>query len=221
MSVIPLGDVSRRPMRTPLVTMLIVLANAVVFACEIVGGDAFVTQWSLIPTQFATGHHLITILTGNFLHAGWSHIIGNMVFLWAFGPEIEDTMGRARYLVFYVLGGVVASLVQVVANPHSTVPNLGASGAIAAVMGAFAVMYPWDRIKTLLFFFVFVRVRFLPAVVLIGVWFVTQLVNVGTVAHVETGGVAYAAHIGGFLFGVLTARAFAFAGRDTSRRWFA
>ncbi len=221
MSVIPLGDASRRPIRAPLITMFIILANVVVFASEIAGGDAFVTRWSLIPAKFATGHHLVTILTGIFLHGGWSHIIGNMVFLWAFGPEIEDTMGRARYLVFYVLGGVVASLVQVAANPHSTVPNLGASGAIAAVMGAFVVMYPWDRIKTLLFFFVFVRVRFLPAVVLIGIWFVTQLVNVGTVAHVATGGVAYAAHIGGFLFGALTARAFASARRVTNRRWVA
>ncbi len=217
MSIIPLGDVSRRPMRAPVVTMLIILANVVVFAGEIVGGDAFVARWSLIPAQFATGHHLVTILTGIFMHAGWSHIIGNMMFLWAFGPEVEDTMGRGRYFVFYVLGGVIASLVQVAANAHSTVPNLGASGAIAAVMGAFVVMYPWDRIKTLLFFLVFVRVRFLPAVLLIGLWFVMQLVNVGAVAHVETGGVAYAAHIGGCMFGALTARAFAFAGRDTRR----
>jgi len=153
------------------------------------------------------------------LHGGWSHIIGNMVFLWAFGPEIEDTMGRVRYLLFYMLGGVVASLVQVAANAYSTVPNLGASGAIAAVMGAFVVMYPGDRIKTLLFFFLFVRVRFVPAALLIGLWFVMQLVNVGAVAHVETGGVAYAAHIGGFLFGALTARAFASAHRDARRSW--
>jgi membrane associated rhomboid family serine protease len=219
MSVIPLGDVSRRPVRAPVVTMLIILANVVVFARELLGGEAFVTRWSLIPAQFVTGHHLITILTGIFLHGGWSHIIGNMVFLWAFGPEIEDTMGRVRYLLFYMLGGVVASLVQVAANAHSTVPNLGASGAIAAVMGAFVVMYPGDRIKTLLFFFLFVRVRFVPAALLIGLWFVTQLVNVGAVAHVETGGVAYAAHIGGFIFGALTARAFASARRDARRIW--
>jgi membrane associated rhomboid family serine protease len=153
------------------------------------------------------------------LHGGWSHIIGNMVFLWAFGPEIEDTMGRVRYLVFYVLGGVVASLVQVAANAHSTVPNLGASGAIAAVMGAFVVMFPGDRIKTLLFFLVFVRVRFVPAVLLIGLWFVSQLVNVGSVVNVETGGVAYAAHIGGFLFGAVTARAFAPSRRDAGQVW--
>ncbi|HVN30382.1 MAG TPA: rhomboid family intramembrane serine protease [Thermoanaerobaculaceae bacterium] len=219
MSVIPLGDVSRRPVRAPVVTMLIILANVVVFACELVGGEAFVTRWSLIPAQIVTGHRLTTILTGVFLHGGWSHIIGNMVFLWAFGPEIEDTMGRVRYLLFYLLGGVVASLVQVAANAHSTVPNLGASGAIAAVMGAFVVMFPRDRIKTLLFFLVFVRVRFVPAALLIGLWFVTQLVSVGAVANVETGGVAYAAHIGGFVFGALAARAFARARRDAHRSW--
>ncbi len=219
MSVIPLGDVTRRPVRAPVVTMLIILANVVVFARELVGGEAFVARWSLIPDQIVAGRHLVTIVTGIFLHGGWSHIIGNMVFLWAFGPEIEDTMGRVRYLVFYVLGGVVASLVQIAANAHSAIPNLGASGAIAAVMGAFVVLFPGDRIKTLLFFLVFVRVRFVPAALLIGLWFVSQLVNVGAVANVETGGVAYAAHIGGFLFGALTGRTFAASRRDPGEVW--
>jgi membrane associated rhomboid family serine protease len=148
-----------------------------------------------------------------FLHGSWSHIIGNMIFLWAFGPEVEDAMGRARYSLFYVLGGLVATLAQVAAMPHSTVPNLGASGAIAAVMGAFLVTYPGDRIRTLLIFWVFVRVRFIPAAVLIGVWFLSQLVNLGTVAQAQTGGVAYLAHVGGLIFGAVTARLFG-AGRS-------
>jgi membrane associated rhomboid family serine protease len=205
---IPLSDASRRPARIPVVTAFIILVNAFVFLLELLRGDTFVMQWSAIPAQITSGHHLITILTAMFMHGSWSHIIGNMVFLWAFAPEIEDAMGRGRYLVFYLLGGVVAMLAQVLADPHSTVPNLGASGAIAAVMGAFLVTYPRDRIRSVLFIFIFVRVAYIPAGLLIGVWFLSQLVHAGAVAQVQTGGVAYLAHIGGFIFGAVTARLF-------------
>src|SRR5208282_1783066 len=205
---VPLGDASRRPARVPLVTAVIILVNAWVFVCELMRGDEFVLQWSAIPADIVSGHHWITILTAMFMHGSWSHIIGNMVFLWAFAPEIEDAMGRGRYLVFYLLGGLAATLAQVLADPHSTVPNLGASGAIAAVMGAFIVTYPRDQIRTLLFIFVFARIRFIPAALLIGFWFLTQLFHAGAVANVQTGGVAYLAHIGGFIFGAATARWF-------------
>jgi membrane associated rhomboid family serine protease len=205
---IPLGDASRRPKRVPIVTVLIILVNCFVFVRELMGGEAFVTTWSAVPAQILSGRHWITILTAMFMHASWSHIIGNMIFLWAFAPEIEDAMGRMRYFAFYTLGGLVAMLAQVVADPHSTVPNLGASGAIAAVMGAFMVTYPRDRIRTVLLIFVFVRITFIPAALLIGFWFLTQLVSAGSVAHVQTGGVAYLAHIGGFVFGAATARLF-------------
>ena len=205
---IPLGDASRRPTRIPIITVLIILVNGFVFVQELMGGDAFVGNWSAIPEQIVSGHHLITLLTAMFMHASWSHIIGNMIFLWAFSPEIEDAMGAGRYLVFYLLGGLVAMLAQVLADPHSTIPNLGASGAIAAVMGAFIVTYPCDRIRTVLFIFIFVRITFIPAALLIGFWFVTQLFDAGAVAQVQTGGVAYLAHIGGFVFGAVTARWF-------------
>jgi len=205
---IPLSDASRRPARIPVVTGFIILANVLVFLAELVRGDSFVMRWSAIPADIVSGHHWITIFTAMFMHGSWSHIIGNMVFLWAFAPEIEDAMGRGRYLVFYLLGGVVAMLAQVLADPHSTVPNLGASGAIAAVMGAFLVTYPRDRIRSLLFIFIFVRVTYIPAGLLIGVWFLSQLVHAGAVAQVETGGVAYLAHVGGFIFGAVTARLF-------------
>ena len=205
---IPLGDASRRPTRIPIVTILIILVNSFVFVEELMGGDAFVTTWSAIPAQIFSGHRWITILTAMFMHASWSHIIGNMIFLWAFAPEIEDAMGRGRYFVFYIVGGLVAMLAQVAASPHSTVPNLGASGAIAAVMGAFMVTYPRDRIRAVLFLFVFFRITFIPAALLIGFWFLTQLFSAGAVAQVQTGGVAYLAHIGGFIFGVVTARLF-------------
>ncbi len=205
---IPLTDASRRPVRTPVCTAIIILVNVFVFILELTRGDAFVMQWSAVPAQITSGHQWITILTAMFLHGSWSHIIGNMVFLWAFGPEIEDAMGRGRYLVFYLLGGLIAMLAQVAASPHSTVPNLGASGAIAAVMGAFIVTYPRDRIKSLLFIFIFVKVTLIPASLLIGFWFLTQLVHAGQVAQVQTGGVAYLAHVGGFIFGAITARWF-------------
>ena len=205
---IPLSDASRRPLRAPVCTALIIVANSLVFLLELARGEGFVTQWSAVPAQIMSGHHWITILTAMFMHGSWSHIIGNMVFLWAFGPEIEDAMGRVRYLVFYLLGGLIAMLAQVAADPHSTVPNLGASGAIAAVMGAFIVTYPRDRIKSLLLIFIFVKVTFIPAALLIGFWFLTQLVHAGEVAKVQTGGVAYLAHVGGFIFGAVTARWF-------------
>jgi len=208
MTVIPLGDASRRPLSIPVVTILLILANAVAFALELMGGEAFVLRWSVIPAQVSTGQHLITVLTGMFMHGGWSHIIGNMVFLWAFGPEVEDAMGRVRYLVFYLAGGLAATAAQVAVNPHSTVPNLGASGAIAAVMGAFLVTYPQDRIRSILAIFLFVRVRYIPAWLLIGVWFILQFINAGQVADVQKGGVAYVAHIGGFAFGAYVARLF-------------
>ena len=203
---IPLGDASRRPRQTPFITVLIIVVNAVVFFLELSGGDEFVSAWSAVPLQIVHGHHWITLLTSMFMHASWMHIIGNMVFLWAFGPEIEDAMGRGRYLGFYLAGGLVAMLAQVAGSPYSRIPSLGASGAIAAVMGAFLVTYPRDRIRTLLIIFIFIRVTYIPAVLLIGFWFLTQLFSFGRVAHVQSGGVAYLAHIGGFLFGVVIAR---------------
>ena len=205
---IPLSDASRRPMRMPVVTPLIVLVNVLVFLLELTHGAAFVVKWSAVPAQIVSGHHWITILTAMFMHGGWLHIIGNMIFLWAFGPEIEDAMGRGGYLIFYLLGGMVAMLAQVAASPHSTVPNLGASGAIAASMGAFIVTYPRDKIKAVLFIFIFWRTTFIPAALLIGFWFLIQLIDAGAVAQVQTGGVAYLAHVGGFIFGAVTAHFF-------------
>jgi membrane associated rhomboid family serine protease len=194
--------------RLPVVTAFIIAVNVFVFLLELMRGDTFVMQWSAIPAQIISGHHWITVLTAMFMHGSWSHIIGNMIFLWAFGPEIEDAMGRGRYLLFYLAGGLVAMLAQILADPHSTVPNLGASGAIAAVMGGFIVTYPRDRIKAVLFILVFVRITFIPAALLIGFWFLTQLVHAGAVAQVQTGGVAYVAHVGGFVFGAVTVRLF-------------
>ncbi len=207
---IPLGDASRRPLHFPVVTMFIIMANAFMFVLELIGGDAFITRWSLVPAAIVAGRDWVTILTSMFMHEGWMHIIGNMLFFWVFGPEIEDVMGAGRYLVFYLLGGLAATLAQIVVDPSSTVPNLGASGAIAAVMGAFLITYPRDQIRTVLLFGWFARITAVPALVLVGIWFLTQVFSeVGSVVAVQTGGgVAYMAHIGGFLFGAALARLF-------------
>ena len=207
---IPLSDASREPRSFPAITTGIIVANAFVFVLELMGGDAFVNRWAEIPASIVAGHHWITILTAMFMHAGWMHIIGNMVFLWAFGPEVEDAMGPLWYLAFYLLSGLAASLAQTAMMPNSTVPNLGASGAIAGVMGAFLVTYPRDRIRTVLLLGWFTRITFIPAALLIGLWFMIQLFSqVGAVADAQSGGgVAYAAHVGGFLFGAVTARIF-------------
>jgi rhomboid family protein len=216
---VPLSDASRRPLHLPVVTAGIILANIAVFLLELSRGDAFVLKWAAIPANITTGHHWITVFTAMFLHASWSHILGNMVFLWAFGPEIEDSMGRLRYLVFYLCGGLVSMLAQVAISPSSTIPNLGASGAIAAVMGAFLVTYPQDKIRSLLLIFVFVRVTMIPAALLIGVWFLIQLFNVGSVATAQTGGVAYLAHVAGAIFGAVTARLFQDPQRLAAQAW--
>jgi membrane associated rhomboid family serine protease len=206
---IPLRDITRKPVHRPVITIAIIVANVIVFGLELANGDPFVQQWSVVPANIMAGQHWITILTSMFMHGGWMHIIGNMVFFWAFGPEIEDAMGPFRYTVFYLLGGLVATLAQILAAPSSTIPSLGASGAIAAVMGAFIITYPRDEIRTLLFFGFFVTVTVIPAALLIGLWFLVQLFSqVGSVASVQAGGVAYMAHVGGFTFGAITARLF-------------
>jgi membrane associated rhomboid family serine protease len=204
----PLDDASRRPTRFPIVTASIIALNALAFVFELMGGDSFVVQWSVIPADIVAGRHLTTILTALFMHASWSHIVGNMIFLWAFGPEIEDAMNPGRYAAFYLIGGGVSMLAQVAVDPGSTIPNLGASGAIAAVMGAFLITFPRDRIRTLLIIGWFVRVAFVPAALLIGFWFVIQLLSFGAIADVQSGGVAYVAHIAGVVFGAATARLF-------------
>jgi membrane associated rhomboid family serine protease len=206
---IPLGDADRRPLRFPLITAVVIVVNILMFLLELAGGDAFISRWSLIPADIMAGRNWITILTAMFMHAGWMHIIGNMLFFWVFGPEIEDVMGSARYLAFYLLGGLAATLAQVVIDPSSTVPNLGASGAIAGVMGAFLITYPRDRIRTVLLLGWFSQITFVPAIVLVGIWFLTQLLDeIGALVQTQSGGVAYMAHVGGFLFGMLFGRLF-------------
>jgi len=207
-AVIPLGDASRRPGGSAIVTILLIVTNAWVFFQEMQGGNRFVNTWSVIPYRITHGQHTITLLTSMFMHASWMHIIGNMIFLWAFGPAMEDAMGHFTYLVFYLAGGLIAMMGQVLGSPNSHVSCLGASGAIAAVMGAFIVTYPRDRIRTLVWIIIFICVTYIPALWLIGFWIITQLFDFGALAEANTGGVAYLAHICGFAFGLVLSRLF-------------
>ena len=215
---VPLGDASRPLNRFSVVTVLIIVLNVWVFFQELMYGDRFIWMWSAVPLRIVHGRELATVVTSMFMHASWMHIIGNMVYLWAFGREIENAMGSFRFAVFYLIGGIVAMSAQILGDPFSRIPALGASGAIAAVMGAFLITFPRDRIRTFVFFFIFFRITMIPAALLIGFWFLIQVLNVGVVAQAKTGGVAYLAHIGGFLFGVITARLFVNPQRMTYRR---
>jgi membrane associated rhomboid family serine protease len=151
---------------------------------------------------------ILTIFTSMFMHGGWLHILGNMLFLWIFGNNIEDSMGRPKFILFYLLGGIVAALAQTAIHPSSTTPTLGASGAIAAVLGGYALLYPRARVITIIFIIFFFTLLELPALLVLGGWFLLQILDSALSAHAG-GGVAYFAHIGGFAFGLLTIKLFA------------
>jgi membrane associated rhomboid family serine protease len=205
----PLGDDTRRPTRFPIITVALVALNILAFLWELGAGDAAVAKLTVVPAALLQGQGLLAPLTAMFLHAGFMHIAGNMLFLAAFAPAVEDRMGRPGFLLFYLLGGLAATAAQVLTGPSSTVPELGASGAIAAVMGAFLVTYPRDRIKVLWFFGLFFTITRVPAYLLVGFWLLAQVLNqVGAVVQADGGGVAYAAHVGGAFFGIVTARRF-------------
>lgn len=215
---IPLQDVSRRPSHFPVVTLSIIAVNVLVFVLELNGGEPFVRRWALTSVHITAGRDWITLLTAMFMHGGWLHLLGNMIFFWVFGPVIEDVMGRRRYLAFYLLGGLAAAAAQIAVAPTSTAPTLGASGAIAAVMGAFLFTYPRDKIRTVVLLGILVVAPLISAMALVGLWFLIQVISaVGVLAttHAQQGGVAYMAHVGGFLFGLVAARYFE-ASRDTA-----
>src|SRR5512146_748398 len=203
---LPLGDDDSTRRTFPIVTYGLIALNVLIFLVELGGGDAFITHWSFVPGRFAAnpGTEFLTIFSSMFMHAGWIHLLGNMLYLFIFGDNVEDRLGHLKYLVFYLLCGVIATLSQYMFNLGSDIPNLGASGAIAGVLGAYIVMFPGERIRVLMGYAV---VR-MPALVVIGFWIVLQfLSSLSTfTASSQTGsagGVAYFAHIGGFLAGIL------------------
>jgi membrane associated rhomboid family serine protease len=201
--VIPLRDVV--PSRTtPYITITIIALNALAWLFELsLPHDVlneFIRLYGVVPASFDK----TTLVTSMFLHGSWSHVLGNMWYLWIFGDNVEDRVGHGRFIVFYLLCGIVAALGQVAVSPHSTLPTIGASGAIAGVMGAYFVLYPRSRVLTLIPW-IFLQIVELPAIVLLGFWFVMQLFSAGTIAMTTSsnaGGVAFAAHVVGFLVGM-------------------
>lgn len=208
---IPLRD--NVPSRTyPVVNIIIIWLNFIVFAIELSRPhlEEFLATWGMIPAAVSqTPWHpavLVTFLTSMFLHGGWAHILGNMWFLYIFGDNVEDRLGHARYAAFYVLCGLAGGLAHYITNPNSTVPAIGASGAIAGVLGAYFVLFPFARIAALVWFFWFIDIVEIPAVTFLGIWFIFQLfsgvASLPLAGHV-VGGVAWWAHIGGFVSGLV------------------
>ena len=199
---IPLRD-TRTSNSTPVVTILIIIANVLVFlytlSLDPYTQNHFVTAYSVVPAHL----RLSTLITSLFLHAGWMHIIGNMWFLWVFGDNVEDVLGHGKYLGFYLVCGVIASLAQYAMNVDSRIPSLGASGAIAGVMGAYLVKFPGNRILTLLPIIIFWTTIEVPAWLILIYWFALQFLGVLGTSMSQGGGVAFFAHIGGFIAGMI------------------
>jgi len=213
---IPLRD--NIPSRSyPLINIVLIWANFICFAIELAAGDQLpqlLELFGAVPVRIVhwqTPADWLPLLTSMFLHGGWMHLLGNMLFLWIFGDNVEDRMGHGRYLIFYLATGVIAGLSQVVMNPGSDVPGIGASGAIAGVMGAYYILFPRARVTALVFWFLLIDIVELPAVFYIGLWFFIQFFNgfiALPLARWSAGGVAWWAHIGGFVAGFLLVHLF-------------
>ena len=214
--------------RVPVLTIAIIAINIAVFAYELTlppaALEAFWTQWAFVPGRFAgdplSPLELATVFTSMFMHAGWVHIIGNLLYLWIFGNNIEDRLGPGGFTAFYLLTGAAAAAVQWLAAPDSMVPVLGASGAVAGVLGAYILLFPGASVVTIIPVFIFIEVARVPAYLVIGFWFVLQLgsglASLGA-GGVPGGGVAWFAHIGGFLAGLTLALPAAVQARTRSR----
>lgn len=209
---IPLKD-SNPTERFPLITVLLIVINSCVFLFELALGEhgvqAFIAAFALVPATLLRGHGMVagalppsvTVFTSMFLHGGLFHVAGNMLYLWIFGNNVEDAMGRMRFIVFYLVCGVAAALSHAAVNPSSTVPMLGASGAISGVLGAYVLLYPRARVLTLFILGFFVKLIEVPAVAVLGFWFIFQFLYV-LIAPSSGGGVAWMAHVGGFVAGM-------------------
>jgi membrane associated rhomboid family serine protease len=217
---IPLRSSERVYSRT-VVTGVLIAINALIFLYQDTLSydrlNQFVYNWGIVPDDL----HLITLFTSMFLHGGWLHLLGNMLFLWVFGRNLEDLIGGGRFLVFYLLCGLAAAVVQVVANPYVRVPTIGASGAIAGVMGAYLIKFPRSQIDTLVLLFIFFTRLAIPAPFYLLFWFGLQFLNgfesIGDRSYTG-GGIAYFAHIGGFIAGMLLIRLF--PSRQRWRHWY-
>ena len=214
----PVGDDNTRVRRLPVVTYSLIALNVLIFLLQLSGGDQFIRDWAFIPSRFSAAPAIdaVTIFTAMFMHGGWLHLFSNMLFLWIFGDNVEDRFGHFPFLVFYLLVGVAATFAQFAIAPGSSVPNVGASGAIAGVLGAYLLMFPQSRVNVL----VGRQIVAMPAIIVLGLWIVLQLFSgVGTIAYndetADVGGVAYMAHVGGFFAGLLLT--FLFRGASSSQ----
>lgn len=198
---------------TPIINYMLIAANILVFVLMWLAGsnqEALVYEFALIPLNLTTGvaiGDITDIFTSMFMHGGLAHLAGNMLYLWIFGDNVEDSMGSIKYLAFYLSGGVVASLAHILTNPSSQIPTVGASGAIAAVLGAYLVLFPNSRVQTFIPLGFFMRLTLVPASIVLGMWFVLQLFSgLMSLGGPDVGGVAFWAHIGGFVTGVILAK---------------
>lgn len=214
---LPLGDDNSSRRTFPIVTYGLIALNFLFFLVELGGGDAFIEKWAFVPGRFAAdpGGQLVTVFSSMFMHAGWVHILGNMLYLFIFGDNVEDRLGHLRYVFFYLLCGVAATFAQYMTSLGSSVPNLGASGAIAGVLGAYLIMFPGERVRVLMGY----AVVQMSALVVIGFWIVLQIISSLSTftasAQTGGGGVAYMAHIGGFIAGIVLT--FLFGARTDQR----
>jgi membrane associated rhomboid family serine protease len=201
----PIGDDNSDRRILPVVTYALIAFNVLFFLVELAGGDTFIQAWSFVPSRFLANPAVdwVTIFTSMFMHAGWVHIGGNMLYLWIFGDNVEDRFGHLQFLAFYLVCGVAATFAQLAFSMGSDIPNLGASGAIAGVLGAYLLLFPNHRVTVIAGY----GVTQMSALVVIGLWFVLQLFSgIGSIgAAADTGGVAFMAHVGGFVTGVVLA----------------
>jgi membrane associated rhomboid family serine protease len=199
----PIGDDNSNRRIVPWVTYILIALNLVFFVLELTGGDAFIMKWAFVPSRFLANPagEFLTLFTSMFMHAGWLHLGGNMLYLWIFGDNVEDRFGHGKFIIFYLLCGLLATFAQLAFNSGSDIPNLGASGAIAGVLGAYIILFPKGRISVLSGS----RTVQMSALIVIGLWIVLQLFSgIGSIAaSSDVGGVAYMAHIGGFVAGIL------------------
>jgi membrane associated rhomboid family serine protease len=197
----PIGDDDTSRRTVPLVTYVLIALNVLFFIIELGGGAAFIEKWAFIPGRFLANPSgdFLTLFTSMFMHAGWVHLGGNMLYLWIFGDNVEDRFGHIKFIIFYLLCGLAATFAQLAFSIGSEVPNLGASGAIAGVLGAYILLFPKGKVRVLQG----QQVIQVPALIVIGIWIVLQFFSgIGSIANAaQTGGVAYMAHIGGFLAG--------------------
>ncbi len=201
---LPIGDDNSARRTVPVVTYGLIALNILFFIVELSGGDAFIQKWAFVPSRFVANPiaDFLTLFTSMFMHAGWLHLGGNMLYLWIFGDNVEDRFGHLMFLLFYLVCGLAATFAQLAFSIGSDIPNLGASGAIAGVLGSYILLFPQGRVSVLQG----QRTVQVPALIVIGMWIVLQLFSgIGSISAADTGGVAYMAHIGGFVAGfVLT-----------------